>query len=265
MYFSPVSSCIFSFIHKKMIKWQEGVGAPISRVMGNRANRLSWRWQIFLGKTIKFYLWNFYLTITLPCVCREQACERQGQRAPLLLRAFSSRGSIGKSNSPNLKKEQKDNTVFTQINKTCQQGNIWLLCFFLSVGFSPCLLKRNNKSVCRTFMWVDAVPSPIEPLYGLTLANGTSLEDEILQWFLFYFFARRWLCMDTRFASLLPWRQRRILVNSEHCYVEIHNSWSASHFATLRKVTGQCLLPRKDPDYAHCWKAFPLNLSFLVF
>lgn len=26
MYFSPVSSCIFSFIHKKMIKWQEGVG-----------------------------------------------------------------------------------------------------------------------------------------------------------------------------------------------------------------------------------------------
>lgn len=56
--------------------------------------------------------------------CPGQAGEQQGQRAPLLFRALRSRGSIGKSNSPILKKEQKDNTVFTQMNKTCRQGNI---------------------------------------------------------------------------------------------------------------------------------------------
>lgn len=108
-------------------------------------------------------------------------------------------------------------------------------------------------------MWVDAIPSPIEPLYGLTLANGMRLEDEILQWFSFYFFASRWLCVDFRFASLLPWSQKRILLNSEHCYVEFCKGWADSYFATLRKVIGQRLLPRKDPDCAQLLNGFPLE------
>lgn len=135
----------------------------------------------FPGKNMQFYLWKLYLRITLPCVPwagRWQA----GQRASLPGTALDSRGSVGKSNSPNLKKEQKDSTVFTQINTSCQQENIWLLCFFLSICLASLYLLKLNlkkkKTLCRERVCAQWCTRTTEPWYRLTEGYVTRLEVE---------------------------------------------------------------------------------------